>query len=292
MAMARLLGGESAEAKTDGFIDAHVHVWTPDVKRYPPVPARAGKPLVVASFTPEEFFAQAQPCGVRRAVLIQYSYYGFDNSYLLDSMKRFPGVFSGVADIDVGGRAGEAMLALAAQGIRGFRLRPGEASPQEWLTDAASQSMWKCAADHGLAVCPLIDPEYLPALQRMCRRLPDTPVVVDHFARIGVDGKIREADVARLCELAACKRVCVKVSAFSALGAKRAPYLDLADMIRRLLDRFGPERLMWGTDSPFQTTGDHTYRDSSELIRSRLDFLSAGDREWMLRRSAERMFFG
>ena len=81
------------------------------------------------------------------------------------------------------------------------------------------------------------------------------------------------------------------MSAFYALGKKHAPYTDLGPMIRRLLSAFGPERLMWATDCPFQVENGHTYRDSIDLIRERLDFLTASDRKWLLGGTAQRVFF-
>lgn len=61
-------------------------------------------------------------------------------------------------------------------------------------------------------------------------------------------------------------------------------------MIRQVYDAYGPERLMWATDCPFQVV-DHTYLQSIELIEKQLDFLTAADREWILRKTAERVFF-
>ncbi len=58
----------------------------------------------------------------------------------------------------------------------------------------------------------------------MCSLHSDTPVVVDHLARIGADGVIRDADIRLLCALARHRNVYVKVSAFYALGRKSAPY--------------------------------------------------------------------
>jgi predicted TIM-barrel fold metal-dependent hydrolase len=49
---------------------------------------------------------------------------------------------------------------------------------------------------------------------------------------------------------------------------------------------------MWASDSPFQVVDGHNYRDSIELIKHGLDFLSPTDREWLLRKTAERVFFG
>jgi hypothetical protein len=48
---------------------------------------------------------------------------------------------------------------------------------------------------------------------------------------------------------------------------------------------------MWESDCPFQVVGGHTYKDSIELVRSRLKFLSKDDREWLLRKTAEKFFF-
>jgi predicted TIM-barrel fold metal-dependent hydrolase len=62
-------------------------------------------------------------------------------------------------------------------------------------------------------------------------------------------------------------------------------------MIQRLRDAFGAERLMWASDCPFQVQNGHTYANSIALIRDRLDFLSAADRAWILRRTAEKVFF-
>ncbi|MFH1265903.1 MAG: hypothetical protein ABIK89_09245, partial [Planctomycetota bacterium] len=76
----------AAERAEQGFIDAHVHVWTPDTERYPLASGHSKEKMALASFTPEELFAHARPCGVTRIVLIQMSYYGFDNSYMLDMM--------------------------------------------------------------------------------------------------------------------------------------------------------------------------------------------------------------
>ena len=47
---------------------------------------------------------------------------------------------------------------------------------------------------------------------------------------------------------------------------------------------------MWASDCPFQVV-DHTYEDSIGLIRDRLDFLSAEDKELILRKTAEDFFF-
>ncbi len=80
------------------------------------------------------------------------------------------------------------------------------------------------------------------------------------------------------------------VSAFCALGTRVPPHRELVPLIRRVYDAFGPRRLMWGLDWPFQQAGE-TYEDSIFLVRDRLDSLSRHDKEWLLlRMTAESTF--
>ena len=82
------------------YIDAHVHVWTQDVGKYPLAKEYSIEDMRPALFLPEDILAHARPCGVERVVLVQMSYYGFDNRYMLDVMREYDGVFSGIAVIN------------------------------------------------------------------------------------------------------------------------------------------------------------------------------------------------
>lgn len=283
--------GAVAAEKGPGYIDAHVHVWTPDTGRFPHDRQYVGLEYKPESFTPAQLLAIAKPSGVARIVLIQMSFYGTDNTYLLDALKRFPGVFSGVGILD-SQRPGvrEAMVRLRGLGIRGYRVSPGKETAT-WLDSAGMQAMWRCGAEKRIAMCPLMGPDAIPSVDRMCAKFPETPVVIDHMARIGTDGEFRPADVRALCGLAKHRRVHVKLSAFYALGKKQYPYTDLSPTIRALYEAYGPKRLMWASDSPFQVEAPHTYAGSIELVRDRLEFLSGEDREWILGKTAEQVFF-
>ena len=283
----------SASAAVDGDIDAHVHVWTPDIAQYPLASGFDVSQMKPASFTPEELFVHTKANGVGRIVLIQMSYYRFDNRYMLDTMDRFPGVFSGVAIVDESAAdpAG-AMRELAAKGVRGFRINPGGTPLDAWIGSPGMAKMWGAAADEGLAICPLIGPEALPAIGKMCDRFPKTPVVIDHFARIGADGVIRDEQLESLARLADHAHVHVKTSAFYALGKKQPPYTDLAPMIRRMRDAFGADRLLWASDCPYQVGPGHEYAAAIRLVREGLDFLSDQEKAAILHDTAERVFFG
>ncbi len=277
-----------------GFIDAHVHVWTPVTDHYPLASGFKKADMKPPSFTPEELFKHSRPAGVDRINLIQMSYYGFDNSYMLDMINSYKGVFVGTAIVDpLGTKPDAAMAALPKEKIRAFRILPAQSKQpvEKWLQPPGFARMFAAGAKNNQAMSCLINPDALPELDRMCKQFPDTPVIIDHLCRIGANGKIEDRDVDALCAMAKYPRVMVKVGAFYALGKKKAPYTDLAPLIKKVVHAFTVKRCMWESDCPFQVVEGHKYQDSIDLVRKHLDFLSDDDKNWLLRRTAEDFFF-
>ena len=206
-----------------GWIDAHVHVWTPDTDQYPLDGKFNANDMQPSSFTAAELLQHCSPAGGTRIVLIQMVFYGLDHRYMFEVMREHPGVFSAVALIDyssdqVVARAKE----LVKQGVRGFRLHSlGDA--QQWCASPTMHQLWMAAAENNFAICPLINPQDLAHVDLLCQKFPETTVVVDHFARIGVSGTLEEDRLDELCRLARFPNVYVKASAFYALGKKEKP---------------------------------------------------------------------
>jgi predicted TIM-barrel fold metal-dependent hydrolase len=286
------------------YIDAHVHVWTDDTAHYPLGPGWKKEDMKPPRFTPEDLFQHTKKAGVNRIVLIQMSYYypkgefsgkgdAFDNRYMLDMMALHKGVFSGTAVIDpLADDPDRRMGELAKKGVRAFRILPAlsKTPVEKWLGPAGYAKMFAAGAKNDQAMSCLINPDALPELDRMCRKYPGTPVIIDHLCRIGADGTIRDRDVNALCDMAKHKKVMVKVGAFYALGKKEPPYTDLTPLIRKVIQAFGARRCMWESDCPFQVVAQK-YQDSIDLVRTRLDFLGSEEKDWLLRRTAETFFF-
>ena len=273
------------------YVDAHVHVWTDDFAQYPFAKKFESEEAKPRTFFPEEIIEHGRSAGVDRIVLVQMSYYGTDNSYMLHVMREYEGVFGGIGVVDwTERRPDKKMEELAASGVFGFRIYPGARPAEEWLDGAGFERMFAAGAEHNLAICALIGPSALPALARRCEQFAATPVIIDHLCLIGEDGPVREEDIDALCAMAQYPQVKVKVSAFYALGAKKPPYTDLTPMIRRVRDAFGAQRLMWASDCPYQVQGEHTYGPSVELIEG-LDFLNAAELQQIMGGTASSFFF-
>ena len=191
-------------AAPEPYIDAHAHIWTPDVAHYPLASGFTVDDMRPRSFTAEEFLAICRPAGVGRVNLIQMSYYEFNNSYMLDMIKLYPERFVGTAIVDpLSPDPGRAMRELAGRGVHAFRIQPryGKRPPARWLEPEGYAAMFAAAARTGQSLSCLINPDGFAEVDRMCGRFPETRVIIDHLGRIGAaaDGAIRDADVHACC---------------------------------------------------------------------------------------------
>jgi predicted TIM-barrel fold metal-dependent hydrolase len=288
-----------AATKQPRVFDAHVHIWSSNIAKYPLAPGYHSKDLEpIPSFTVEELLKHTRPAGVTAINLVQMSWFGLDHSYILDVIRKHPRTFVGTGIVPAYSTAALpspdlTMVELSKGGIYAFRLtgrRNAAGVATQWMDHPGYDRMFTAAARNNLALSFLINPEDLLELDRMCTKHPEAPIIIDHICRIGAAGKIEEDGVAALCRMARHKRVMLKVGAFYALGAKREPYTDLLPLVRRAVTAFGPGRCMWESDSPYQVQKPHSYASSIALIRDHADFLSASDKEQILFGTAERFF--
>jgi predicted TIM-barrel fold metal-dependent hydrolase len=290
------MSGHTTGSKTR-YIDAHAHVWSDDLAKYPLGPWATKANMKPATFTDDELLAVVEPHGVDRVVLIQHApLHGYDNTYVLDCAKTRPNTFSVVAMINERTpNLKERLRDLRDQGARGIRIGPTKhadrtlnVDPPNWLKAPGMQSLWKHAAELNVAICPLLSPAFLPSLDPMCAQHPDTTVVIDHFGRIEMGNEQHEA---WLTALAKHPNVYLKVSAFKNFGDKQAPYDDLVPLLRLVIDAFGPDRLMWGSDLPYQLNDGNNYEDAIGLLQTGLAGLSERERQAILQRTANKLFF-
>ncbi len=292
---------------TNRIVDAHIHVWSPDFDRYPLSPGFSCDDLWLPSFTPDDHFAYSHPFGKVRLNLVQMTWYGLDHRYILDLIASDPttytgtGIVPGVSDVSLA-EPGKTMHTLSEGGIRAFRVRGGKTGrptafgrANRWLDYPGHEAMFKTGAEHNLALSFLMGLEDLPDLIRMCRRFSATPVILDHLCGVRIrDGVWPEQEIRALCRMARYPGIMLKLGPFQALGDGKAPYLDLLPLIERVVDAFGPERIMWESDSggPVVMQDPHTdFAASIALIREHADFLSASDKQQILVKTAEDFFF-
>ncbi len=219
-------------------VDSHAHV----IRRgYRMVPDRRYTPGYDA--TAEQYLSMLDANGLSHGLLVQPSFYGTDNSCLLDALREGGARLRGVAVVDPE-IAEHEMWTLDALGIVGVRLNLiGKAMPR--FSEAPWPVFFRRAASlrwHVEVQCPASG---LPAaLEPMLACGVD--VIVDHFALPDPLRGARDPAFADFLALGRRRSIWVKISAHYRAGA---PSVALA-AYPLLRDAFGLDRLIWGSDWP------------------------------------------
>lgn len=272
-------------------VDSHVHVWSDNQARFPlqPLP---GFGLTVPGSV-ELLLDSMDKAGVDKVVLVQAALYGYDHSYALDCRRRFPDRTAAVCLVDPTDPQAATNLRrlVEREGCRGVRLRP-LVTPEnwDWFGSPVTFPIWEAAAELNVPINVIILPVQMPALAAMVNRFPKVKVVVDHLGRQYVAESPTYPSAEGLLGLANSPNVYVKISALSANSAEPYPYRDAIGLARRVYERFGVRRLMWGTDFPY--VQEHEGYGRALTLVDHYDFLSAADRGWLLGNTALGLYFG
>jgi predicted TIM-barrel fold metal-dependent hydrolase len=224
-------------------IDTHAHIFQrglklANVRRYAPD----------YDATLADYLGMLDRHGIARGVLVQPSFLGTDNSYLLSGLQSCAGRLRGIAVVDPDVPLAQ-LQGMDAAGVVGIRLNlvGGAAVPD------FSSAQWRTLLQR------VLDMGWQVEVHREAGRLPKilqplldagVKVVVDHFGRpdpaLGVD----DPGFRFLLEAAASRRVWVKLSGAYRNGTNGRGQQVALDAIPLLRAAFGLDRLVWGSDWP------------------------------------------
>jgi predicted TIM-barrel fold metal-dependent hydrolase len=240
-------------------IDTHAHVFHRGLKL---APGRRYAPDYDAPLA--LYLEQLDRNGMSNGVLVQPSFLGTDNSYLVESLKTAGGRLRGIAVVDPSVTADE-LRALDRAGVVGIRLNlVGQPLPDlaagEWkaLLGNVKSMGWQVELQRNASDLALLAPQLLDH---------GVTVVLDHYAL--PDPKLGVADPGfqSVLKLGATRNVWVKISAPYRNGASGESFAKEAYPLLR--KAYGLDRLLWGSDWP------HTQFEASQAYAKNRQFLDA-----------------
>jgi L-fuconolactonase len=231
------------------MIDAHVHVWTLDAERYPWQQTLAHVPIPSAPATAEDLMAEMTASGVRQAVLVQPSVYGWSNAYLCDCLERFPGRFAGVCLVDPSSPRNGADLRhwVVQRGCSGVRINLIAEQNPAWGLEAGPGRILAAAAELGIAVELQTHPTHVDTIVELARRYPSITMIVDY---LGADAFRTRAAIEAVRRIAEVPSTAFKLLSLSQDSHEAYPFGDLVPLLQAAAKSFGTERLVLGTDFP------------------------------------------
>lgn len=270
-------------------IDAQVHVWDRDSVGRPWDPAGV-LPMHAEPFTVEHLITAMDAVGIDAALLVSSKLYGFDNGYVIESVRRFPDRFAAVGRVDLTQPDPERLLAAwdACPEIVAGRIVLMTPSDVDVFRDAGA--FLAAARRHSVPLCvyPRIG---LPEVAAAARRNADLQFVLDHVGLAHPPlpaGRSRFADLPDVLALAGLPNVAIKLSCLPLLSDDGYPFADLWPVIESVLAAYGPERVMWGSDLT-QVRAHHSYPESIDYLRV-AGRLSSAERDMLFGAALQRVF--
>ena len=229
------------------IIDTHAHIYSPDEKRYPPIDKPYRPPAGKGAL--DHLRRESQANGVERVCLIQTStFYRWDNRYICDSAKSNPSWTAGVCTLDPDDPHSPGLLAQYARDyrIRGMRSIPARDGR---LDHPGVRALWKTASELGLVINVLIDPDKAEEADRLLADFSPLRVVLDHCLNLKAGAQL-ETVLAQVLRLARRPNLHAKLTFLPTGSASGYPCADMHDACLKIIDAFGADRCVWGSDFP------------------------------------------
>ena len=222
-------------------VDTHFHIF--DKNAINPANSRYS---VANSASLENWFLASKAQGITKGVIVQPSFLGTDNAFLISAIQQHPALLKGVAVVEPS-ITKSALSTLQSQGIRGVRLNLCE-NPHPLETLESHQTLLRYLQELGMHLEIHHDDGLLNAL---LLNIPfGLQIVIDHFGRpkTNTEFHIETTGIDRHGQ-----NIWVKLSA-----PYRTPHIDHQAIYQYWLKTIGSSRLLWGSDWP------HTQFESSQ----------------------------
>jgi predicted TIM-barrel fold metal-dependent hydrolase len=237
-----------------GACDAHCHIFGPG-DRYPYAADRTYTP----PDAPLGRFKQLQSIlGFERAVLVNASCHGTDNTVIVDAIAQSGGKYRGVANADDTFTAADYQK-LHDAGFRGVRFN--FVNHLGGVPDMGEfHRVIERIKPFGWHVDLHFDAGDLVEFSELFAKLP-VPFIIDHMGRVPTKNGLAQAPFGQLLEIARNNERCwVKISGAERISSAGPPFTDAVPFAQALIAA-APERILWGTDWPHPNIAKHMPND-------------------------------
>jgi len=239
------------------LIDAHCHVWRIGENDHEwPTPDLAA---IHRNFDLDDLRKAAGANELSGVVLVQSQPSERDTEWLLGLAAKEPLALGVVGWTDVAAPEASTRIATLAQNPLLKGLRPMlQDLADDWILDPVVEPAIAAMIAANLSFDALVKPRHLPAILELARRWPELRVVIDHGAKPEIAAGRLDPWRDQMAALAARPGVHCKLSGLLTEAGETPTAEAVAPYAEHLIEVFGPDRLMWGSDWPvLNLASDH-----------------------------------
>ena len=237
----------AAEEEVPLIVDCHAHIYGEDEKKYPSIadPYRPPKGTGTVAHLQREMQAN----GVRYVTAIQTStFYRWDNRFTVETATANKDRMVAVCTLNPDDAKSPKLLEAYARGgsVRGMRSIPASNGK---LDDPGVRSLWQVAERTGIVINVLVGREMRHELEKMLRNFSQLRVVIDHCLNLR-SGANFQSTLDDMLVLSKYPYVHAKLTFVATGTGEGYPGRDMHAACLRIINEFGPQRCVWGSDFP------------------------------------------
>ena len=235
----------STETNSGPGVDCHNHIIDP--MRFPFADGGGYRPRPDETGTREAFAAVLDAHGILHALLVQPSGYATDNRAILDAVQWQPARFKAIAVLEP--RTSDRDLeALGRQGVVGVRFNlPFD--PQALFRPEAAPFLARLKSRGWFVQVHGYDAHWVAVAPLLWRS--GVRILIDHMGLQGTGGGVGQRGFQAVLGLGREAGAVVKLSAPFRSSTRPPHFEDLDPFVAAIIEAFGVERCVWGSDWPF-----------------------------------------
>lgn len=270
-------------------IDAHQHFWQLDRGDYEWLTPEFGP--IYRDFLPSDLKPHLENADIATTILVQAAATEAETLFLLDLAARTDFIAGVVGWTDFDSPLVSKNIADLASNPNLVGLRPmvQDIPDDDWLARESLAPAFEAMIEHGLVFDALVLPRHLPRLFKVLERHPELTVVIDHAAKPTLKEGVAEKWFTGMATAAKFPLVSCKLSGLVTEAGANWTLEDLQPVTEHLLEHFGPNRLVWGSDWPVLNLAAD-YEKWWQTTQSLLSDLPSSDRDAILRGNAAKLY--
>ena len=234
-------------------IDAHHHLWR--VARGDYGWLTQDLTALYRDFNTETLQPLLKQAGIEATILVQAAPTEAETTYLLEIAEQTAWIAGVVGWTDLASPGAPARVAHLASipALVGLRPMLQDLPDPNWILRSEVHDGLSAMAAHHLVFDALVRESQLPAIVELAERFPSLSIVLDHAGKPAIGERPSAAWRAGITALAGHPNTSVKLSGLLSEAPAGAGADIFAPFVEKLLDSFGPDRILWGSDWPVMT---------------------------------------
>lgn len=249
-------------------LDTHHHLWKPERGDYfwmtPDLP-------ITRDFLPEHLAPALRQAGVTKTILVQAADTEAETDFMLELADQTDWIVGvcGWLDLDSDGFPERLAHYMDNPYWKSFRPMLQDLEPDDWILKPRVLDNLGHAAAQGARFEVLTKPQQLPHAIEAIRQTPGLKAVINHISKPDIANKVMEPWASQIAELRDFPDVYCKLSGMvTEAEADTWTPSDLAPYVAHVLDVFGLDRVMFGSDWPVALLAASSYGDVLNTLRT------------------------